>query len=308
MSEVDTASLEGSPEVPAEPRSAREVGDTASLPSWPCPSPSPVLCAPPSCTLEQSDTRAEQQSKGKLVRSLAVCDESSLPLPVDGAEDNQGSIPLQITALPCFPEDSKPSRDELDADKNKETEKCNEKPKIRMLSKVRLRCRILVFTGVLCFGADHSQEYTDSTGIDLHDFLDALPLRETRCGRPMRLGTGKRSRMCWKMKKLERACETRIRRAGTRKETEDEEEKLTRERETGEMLLRTKAQLTPCTLVLPLCPPPPPSSSNPFKKFPQMSSYHRMLVHRVAAYFGMDHNVDQTGKSVIINKTSNTRM
>ena len=34
-----------------------------------------------------------------------------------------------------------------------------------------------------------------------------------------------------------------------------------------------------------------------------------MIVHRVAAYFGMDHNVDQqTGKSVIINKTMNTRM
>lgn len=49
-------------------------------------------------------------------------------------------------------------------------------------------------------------------------------------------------------------------------------------------------------------------SSNHYKKFPQMSSYQRMLVHRVAAYFGMDHNVDQTGKSVIINKTSNTRM
>lgn len=48
--------------------------------------------------------------------------------------------------------------------------------------------------------------------------------------------------------------------------------------------------------------------SNHYKKFPQMSSYQRMLVHRVAAYFGMDHNVDQTGKSVIINKTSNTRM
>uniref|UniRef100_A0A8C4SCI3 R3H domain containing 1 n=1 Tax=Erpetoichthys calabaricus TaxID=27687 RepID=A0A8C4SCI3_ERPCA len=32
-----------------------------------------------------------------------------------------------------------------------------------------------------------------------------------------------------------------------------------------------------------------------------------MLLHRVAAYFGLDHNVDQTGKAVIINKTSNTR-
>uniref|UniRef100_A0A671MP09 R3H domain-containing protein 1-like n=1 Tax=Sinocyclocheilus anshuiensis TaxID=1608454 RepID=A0A671MP09_9TELE len=43
-------------------------------------------------------------------------------------------------------------------------------------------------------------------------------------------------------------------------------------------------------------------------KFPPMTSYHRMLLHRVAAYFGLDHNVDQTGKCVIINKTSNTRI
>ncbi|OWK00077.1 hypothetical protein Celaphus_00015920, partial [Cervus elaphus hippelaphus] len=39
-----------------------------------------------------------------------------------------------------------------------------------------------------------------------------------------------------------------------------------------------------------------------------MTSYHRMLLHRVAAYFGLDHNVDQSGKSVIVNKTSNTRI
>ena len=46
-----------------------------------------------------------------------------------------------------------------------------------------------------------------------------------------------------------------------------------------------------------------------FLHYPPMTSYHRMIVHRVAAYFGMDHNVDQqTGKSVIINKTVNTRM
>ncbi|EPQ02180.1 R3H domain-containing protein 2 [Myotis brandtii] len=49
-------------------------------------------------------------------------------------------------------------------------------------------------------------------------------------------------------------------------------------------------------------------NNNQFKKFPQMTSYHRMLLHRVAAYFGMDHNVDQTGKAVVINKTSNTRI
>uniref|UniRef100_A0A4W4EU77 SUZ domain-containing protein n=1 Tax=Electrophorus electricus TaxID=8005 RepID=A0A4W4EU77_ELEEL len=45
-----------------------------------------------------------------------------------------------------------------------------------------------------------------------------------------------------------------------------------------------------------------------YRKFPQMSSYHRMLVHRVAAYFGLEHNVDHSGKAVIINKTSNSRI
>ena len=45
-----------------------------------------------------------------------------------------------------------------------------------------------------------------------------------------------------------------------------------------------------------------------YLKFPQMSSYDRMLVHRISAFFGLDHNVDQTGKCVIVNKTSNTRI
>ncbi|XP_064595222.1 cAMP-regulated phosphoprotein 21-like isoform X2 [Liolophura sinensis] len=45
-----------------------------------------------------------------------------------------------------------------------------------------------------------------------------------------------------------------------------------------------------------------------YLKFPPMSSYNRMLVHRIAAFFGLDHNVDQTGKAVIVNKTSNTRV
>lgn len=43
-------------------------------------------------------------------------------------------------------------------------------------------------------------------------------------------------------------------------------------------------------------------------KFPQMSSYHRMLVHRVAAFFGLDHNVDETGKAVIIGRLECTRI
>ena len=31
-------------------------------------------------------------------------------------------------------------------------------------------------------------------------------------------------------------------------------------------------------------------------------------LHRVAAYFGLDHNVDQSGNCVIVNKTKNTRL
>ncbi|MBN3300787.1 ARP21 protein, partial [Amia calva] len=181
----------------------------------------------------QQKKRPKSGAKGKLVRSLAVCDESSLPVTTDGAEDNQGSIQLQITNLPSFQEDSKPSKDELDKDrekdKNKEKDKSNEKPKIRMLSK------------------DHSQEYTDSTGIDLHEFLVNT------------LKNNPRDRM---------------------------------------MLLKMEQEIIDFIA----------DNNIHYKKFPQMSSYHRMLVHRVAAYFGMDHNVDQTGKSVIINKTSNTRI
>ena len=33
-----------------------------------------------------------------------------------------------------------------------------------------------------------------------------------------------------------------------------------------------------------------------------------MLVHRVAAYFGMEHNVDQSGLSVIVTRTKNMRI
>ncbi|GAB6031955.1 cAMP-regulated phosphoprotein 21, variant 2 [Chamberlinius hualienensis] len=43
-------------------------------------------------------------------------------------------------------------------------------------------------------------------------------------------------------------------------------------------------------------------------KFFPMTAYQRMLVHRVAAFFGFDHNVDSTGTCVIVNKTKNTRI
>ncbi|KAL3288473.1 hypothetical protein HHI36_002916 [Cryptolaemus montrouzieri] len=43
-------------------------------------------------------------------------------------------------------------------------------------------------------------------------------------------------------------------------------------------------------------------------KFPPMSSYQRMLVHRCAAYFGMEHNIESSGKCVVVNKSKNTRI
>ncbi|NWS07244.1 ARP21 protein, partial [Motacilla alba] len=180
-----------------------------------------------------SDSKTELQSgaKGKLVRSLAVCEESS---PRPGAEtlhDNQESIQLQLSSFPSLQEEDKSSKDdsEKEKEKDKNKDKNSEKSKIRMLSK------------------DCSQEYTDSTGIDLHEFLINT------------LKNNPRDRM---------------------------------------ILLKMEQEIIDFIS----------DNNNHYKKFPQMSSYQRMLVHRVAAYFGMDHNVDQTGKSVIINKTSNTRI
>ncbi|XP_035285027.1 cAMP-regulated phosphoprotein 21 isoform X3 [Anguilla anguilla] len=253
MSELDTVGQELPQEPPLEATPAGVCDSNATV--LPCPSPaasptpSPRPHLPPGSSVEeeederQADPRFEQQrrglnqgqprkrskAKGRLVRSLAVCEESSLPVPTDGAEDDQGSIQLQMTSLPCLQEKSSSSREEAEKDKNKGTEKPNEKPKIRMLSK------------------DHSQEYTDSTGIDLHEFLVNT------------LQNNPRDRM---------------------------------------MLLKLEQEIISFIA----------DDNSPYKKFPQMSSYHRMLVHRVAAYFGMEHNVDQTGKSVIINKTSNTRI
>ncbi|CRK96065.1 CLUMA_CG009501, isoform A [Clunio marinus] len=45
-----------------------------------------------------------------------------------------------------------------------------------------------------------------------------------------------------------------------------------------------------------------------FIKFPPMSSYNRMLVHRTAAYFGMDHNFDSAQLCVIASITKETRL
>uniref|UniRef100_A0A8C6S697 R3H domain-containing protein n=1 Tax=Neogobius melanostomus TaxID=47308 RepID=A0A8C6S697_9GOBI len=112
-------------------------------------------------------------------------------------------------------------------------------------------CSITVFfyffTGTGVADSDSSQDYTDSTGIDLHEFLV-----NTLKGNP-------RDRI---------------------------------------MLLKLEQDILDFIS----------NNESQQRKFPPMSSYHRMLLHRVAAYFGMDHNVDPSGKSVVINKTSNTRI
>ncbi|KAM6169766.1 cAMP-regulated phosphoprotein 21 isoform 15-T15 [Rhynchocyon petersi] len=180
----------------------------------------------------QNQERRKSKSgagKGKLTRSLAVCEETSRP----GGEalQDQESIHLQLSSFPSLQEDDKSRKDdsEREKEKDKNKDKTSEKSKIRMLSK------------------DCSQEYTDSTGIDLHEFLINT------------LKNNSRDRL---------------------------------------MLLKMEQEMIDFIA----------DNNNHYKKFPQMSSYQRMLVHRVAAYFGLDHNVDQTGKCVIINKTCNTRI
>uniref|UniRef100_A0A8I3NUT6 SH3 and cysteine-rich domain-containing protein 3 n=1 Tax=Canis lupus familiaris TaxID=9615 RepID=A0A8I3NUT6_CANLF len=177
---------------------------------------------------ESEDTVLRQEtqsnSKLKLVRSLAVCEESSAPF-ADGPLETQDIIQLHISC----PSDKEEEKSTKDVSEKEDKDKNKEKVPRKMLSR------------------DSSQEYTDSTGIDLHEFLVNT------------LKKNPRDRM---------------------------------------MLLKLEQEILEFIN----------DNNNQFKKFPQMTSYHRMLLHRVAAYFGMDHNVDQTGKAVIINKTSNTRI
>ncbi|XP_032880554.1 R3H domain-containing protein 1 isoform X1 [Amblyraja radiata] len=175
-------------------------------------------------SLGQHGERSKSNSKLKLVRSLAVCDESSPPPTADVPQENQDKIQLQLTQT--FDKEEQLANDE--AEKEECTDKPEKTPK-KMLSR------------------DSSQEYTDSTGIDLHEFLVNT------------LKNNPRDRM---------------------------------------MLLKLEQEILDFI-----------SNNNiQYRKFPPMTSYHRMLLHRVAAYFGLDHNVDQTGKAVIVNKTSNTRI
>ncbi|XP_013372928.1 PREDICTED: R3H domain-containing protein 1 isoform X2 [Chinchilla lanigera] len=169
----------------------------------------------------QTGKRSKSSSKLKLVRSLAVCEESPPPPAAEISQEKQERIQIQLTQ--SFEKDEKPSKDEA------EKERASDKLPRKMLSR------------------DSSQEYTDSTGIDLHEFLVNT------------LKNNPRDRM---------------------------------------MLLKLEQEILDFI----------GNNESPRKKFPPMTSYHRMLLHRVAAYFGLDHNVDQSGKSVIVNKTSNTRI
>ncbi|XP_060775380.1 R3H domain-containing protein 2 isoform X4 [Neoarius graeffei] len=166
----------------------------------------------------------QSNAKLKLVRSLAVCEESSGMFSTDGPVESQDIIQLHISC-PSDKEEEKSSKDEYESEEREKKDKTPHK----MLSR------------------DSSQEYTDSTGIDVHEFLVNT------------LKNNPRDRM---------------------------------------MLLKLEQDILEFIN----------DDNNQYKKFPQMTSYHRMLLHRVAAYFGMDHNVDQTGKAVIINKTCNTRI
>ncbi|XP_015724358.1 R3H domain-containing protein 1 isoform X12 [Coturnix japonica] len=169
----------------------------------------------------QTAKRSKSNTKLKLVRSLAVCEEYPPPPTAEISQDLQEKIQIQLSQS-CEKEE-KPAKDET------EKEKSSDKLHRKMLSR------------------DSSQEYTDSTGIDLHEFLVNT------------LKNNPRDRM---------------------------------------MLLKLEQEILDFI----------GNNEAPRKKFPPMTSYHRMLLHRVAAYFGLEHNVDQSGKSVIVNKTSNTRI
>ncbi|XP_061210305.1 R3H domain-containing protein 1 isoform X2 [Neopsephotus bourkii] len=169
----------------------------------------------------QTAKRSKSNTKLKLVRSLAVCEEYPPPPTTEISQDLQEKIQIQLSQ--SFEKEEKPAKDET------EKEKSSDKLSRKMLSR------------------DSSQEYTDSTGIDLHEFLVNT------------LKNNPRDRMT---------------------------------------LLKLEQEILDFI----------GNNEVPRKKFPPMTSYHRMLLHRVAAYFGLEHNVDQSGKSVIVNKTSNTRI
>uniref|UniRef100_A0A3P9LC54 R3H domain containing 1 n=1 Tax=Oryzias latipes TaxID=8090 RepID=A0A3P9LC54_ORYLA len=173
-----------------------------------------------SCRDEHDGSSKKQSStRLKLVRSLAVCEES-LPCPFP-----ETPAALQKT----FENEERGAKDQAEEESSCDKVHKPEKAPRKMLSR------------------DSSQDYTDSTGIDLHEFLVNT------------LKSNPRDRI---------------------------------------MLLKLEQDILDFIS----------NNESQKRKFPPMTSYHRMLLHRVAAYFGMDHKVDPSGKSVVINKTTNTRI
>ncbi|KAK5847523.1 hypothetical protein PBY51_016643 [Eleginops maclovinus] len=167
---------------------------------------------------------SKSNTRLKLVRSLAVCEES-FPCP----SPEPSAAPQDEFLLQPFEKEDRASQDQAEKEDSCDKVEKPEKTQRKMLSR------------------DSSQDYTDSTGIDLHEFLV-----NTLKGNP-------RDRI---------------------------------------MLLKLEQDILDFIS----------NNESQKRKFPPMTSYHRMLLHRVAAYFGMDHNVDPSGKSVVINKTTNTRI
>ncbi|KAM6958307.1 R3H domain-containing protein 1 isoform 6-T9 [Tautogolabrus adspersus] len=169
--------------------------------------------------------RNSSNTRLKLVRSLAVCEESfPCPIPEPSAAPQDGFL-----LKPFEKEDRATTQEQAEKE-----ESCNKADKPEKTTRKML-------------SRDSSQDYTDSTGIDLHEFLV-----NTLKGNP-------RDRI---------------------------------------MLLKLEQDILDFIS----------NNESQERKFPPMTSYHRMLLHRVAAYFGMDHNVDPSGKSVVINKTTSTRI
>ncbi|XP_060798069.1 cAMP-regulated phosphoprotein 21 isoform X3 [Neoarius graeffei] len=161
----------------------------------------------------QGQLKRNHKVKGKLMRSAAVCEDA---LPTESSsKGSEGESSLTANTSECEEE---------------EQEKCKDGNTTKKPS----------------LSKESSLEYTDSTGIDLEEFLITT------------LKSSPRDRL---------------------------------------MLLKLEQDMTDFM-----------TDNCSYKKFPQMSSYHRMLVHRVAAYFGLEHNVDHSGKAVIINKASNSRI
>uniref|UniRef100_A0A672FDN1 R3H domain containing 1 n=1 Tax=Salarias fasciatus TaxID=181472 RepID=A0A672FDN1_SALFA len=194
MSDAEASRVSQTPDTAAPPPPAKDSAAAAAKPE----EHSPIGNS-------SGKTDAQSNARLKLVRSLAVCEES----------------------FPCLVPQPSPTPQQDDAASQQQggDGSSSRKPLSR----------------------DSSQDYTDSTGIDLHEFLV-----NTLKGNP-------RDRV---------------------------------------LLLKLEQDILDFIS----------NNDSQRRRFPPMTSYHRMLLHRVAAYFGMEHNVDPSGKAVVINKTSSTRI